>query len=581
MRLATRLFVSSSLLVAATVLGLTLAADRILRRGLTDETAAALEREARLVAVQVPLDSLSWPETAITLGRLIGHRVTLIDPSGWVRGDTDFPPDALPNLDNHAGRPEVRSALESGIGRSARYSVSTSENRLYVAIRGAGAPGVAVVRVSATLAVVDAQIGAVQRAVMLAGAVAIVLAGLLSWVGSRHYARPLLGLTAAAQDIAEERPPSFPDSRVPEIAQHTRVLRTMHGQLLARFTELRRQREESAALVEAMTDGVVATDARGVIHTCNAAARLLLRLDPAASPPPLVELFHDKAARELVAQVLAGRDVEQRELRLAERAVVVTGRPLPDGGTLFVLRDISQLRRLETVRRDFVANVSHELKTPLTAIAGYAETLVTESEPESQSAQFATTIFVHARRMQRLVEDLLDLSRIESGGWQSHPEALDVAVAAREAWAPFVERAGGAGVEFSVVVVDGAERIVADPDGLRQVLTNLFDNALRHMPRGGSLRVTAEPVAGNAGGVALAVTDTGTGIPAEHLPRIFERFYRVDPSRSREQGGTGLGLAIVKHLVEAHGGHVTAESKLSLGTTIRLLFPSRPAVTES
>ncbi len=580
MRFATRLFVSTSLLVAATVLGLTLAADRILRRGLTDETAAALEREARLVAVQVTPDSLTWPETATTLGRLIGHRVTLIDPSGRVRGDTDFPPDALPNLENHADRPEVRAALDSGIGRSARYSVSTSENRLYVAIRG-GMPGLAVVRVSATLAVVDAQIGAVQRAVMLAGAVAIVLAGLLAWVGSRHYARPLVGLTAAAQDIAEERPPNFPDSRVPEIAQHTRVLRTMHGQLAARFTELRRQREESAALVEAMTDGVIATDARGVIHTCNAAARLLLRLDPTAAPPPLVELFHDKAARELVQQVLAGSDVEQRELRLAERAVVVTGRPLPDGGTLFVLRDISQLRRLETVRRDFVANVSHELKTPLTAIAGYAETLVAESEPESQSAQFATTIFVHARRMQRLVEDLLDLSRIESGGWQSQPEALDVAAAAHEAWAPFVERADGAGVEFSVVVVDGAERIVADPDGLRQVLTNLFDNALRHMPRGGTLRVTAEPVTGNAGGVALAVADTGTGIPAEHLPRIFERFYRVDPSRSREQGGTGLGLAIVKHLVEAHGGGVTAESKLSRGTTIRLLFPGRPAVTES
>jgi len=131
------------------------------------------------------------------------------------------------------------------------------------------------------------------------------------------------------------------------------------------------------------------------------------------------------------------------------------------------------------------------------------------------------------------------------------------------------------------VVADGAERIVADPDGLRQVLTNLFDNSLRHMPRGGGLRVTAEPVAGNGGGVALAVADTGTGIPAEHLPRIFERFYRVDPSRSREQGGTGLGLAIVKHLVEAHGGSVTAESKLSRGTTIRLLFPGRPAVTES
>ena len=580
MRFATRLFASTSLLLVATVLGLTLVSGHILRRGLETEAAAALEREARLVAAQVPADSLAWPETAIALGRLIGHRVTLIDPSGRVRGDTDFPPDALPGLENHASRPEVRAALDSGVGRSARLSASNNERQLYFAIR-AGSTGIAVVRVSATLATVDRQIGAVQRTLALAGVAAIGVAALLAWLGSRQYARSFVALTAAAQAIAEERVPAFPDTRTPEIAQHIRALRTMHGQLVARFSELRGQREETAALVEAMTDGVIATDRHGAIHTCNAAARRMLRLDPNAPPPPLVELFHDKTARALVEEVWAGRDVAQRELQLAEWAVVVTGRSLPDGGTLFVLRDISQLRRLETVRRDFVANVSHELKTPLTAIAGYAETLVAEAEPESQSAQFATTIFAHARRMQRLVEDLLDLSRIESGGWQSHPEALDIAAAAREAWAPLATRAGGAGVEFSVVVADGAERIVADPDGLRLVLTNLFDNALRHMPRGGSLRVTAEAVPGNGGGVALAVADTGTGIPAEHLPRIFERFYRVDPSRSREQGGTGLGLAIVKHLVEAHGGHVTAESQPGLGTTIHLFFPGRPSASES
>jgi len=579
MRFATRLFVSTSLLVATTVLGLTLVSGRIMRRGLENEAAAALEREARLVAVQVPADSLTWPETAITLGRLIGHRVTLIDLSGRVRGDTEFPADALRGLENHASRAEVRAALDSGVGRSARLSASNNERQLYFAIR-AGPTGIAVVRVSASLAIVDRQIGAVQRTLALGGGVAIGLAALLAWLGSRQYARPFVELTAAAQAIAEERVPAFPDTRTPEIAQHIRALRTMHGQLVARFSELREQREETAALVEAMTDGVIATDRRGVIHTCNAAARRLLRLDPDAPPPPLVELFHEKTAREMVEEVRAGRDVEQRELQLAEWAVVVTGRSLPDGGTLFVLRDISQLRRLETVRRDFVANVSHELKTPLTAIAGYAETLVAETESESHIAKFAATILTHARRLQRLVEDLLDLSRIESGGWQLRPESLEVATSAREAWAAFADRATDADVELVVTVAGGAERLVADPDALRQVLTNLFDNALRHTPGGGRLQVTAEPVPGD-GGVSLAVADTGTGIAPEHLPRIFERFYRVDPSRSREQGGTGLGLAIVKHLVEAHGGRVTAESKLSLGTTIRLLFPGRPTVTES
>lgn len=578
MRLSTRFFLSASLLAAATVLGLTIAADRILRERLEIQTAEGLEREARLVARLIPADSAVWPAIAIQLGTLIGHRVTLIDPTGRVRGDTEFPADALPQLENHAQRPEVMAALARGVGESKRYSVSTDVNRMYLAIRG-GPPGLAVVRISATLAAVDSPIDAIQRAIWFAGAVAIALAATFAWIGSRYYARRLLELTSAARAIAEERSPVFPDSRVPEIAQHVRALRTMHNELDSRFAALRREREETAALVEAMTDGVLATDARGVIRTVNAAARRLLRVEPTAALPPLAELFHDTAARALVEDIRAGRDVAERELRLGDRKVVATAHPLPDGGTLLVLRDISDLRRLETVRRDFVANVSHELKTPLTAIAGYAETLVSETAPDSPAAKFSATILAHARRMQRLVEDLLDLSRIESGGWRPQPVALDVGAAVREAWGPFAERAHAAQVELVVTVAPRAEQVYADPDALRQVLTNLFDNALRHMHRGGRVTVSADPADGS--GVALAIADTGTGIPHEHLPRIFERFYRVDPSRSREQGGTGLGLSIVKHLVEGHGGRVAAESGVGRGTTIHLVFPGPDVVTES
>jgi two-component system phosphate regulon sensor histidine kinase PhoR len=579
-RLSTRFFLSASLLAAATVLGLTIAADRILRDRLELQTAEGLEREARLVAQLIPADSAAWPSIAIQLGTLIGHRVTLIDSTGRVRGDTEFPADALPQLESHAHRPEVMAALASGVGASKRYSVSTDVNRMYLAIRG-GPPGITIVRISATLAAVDTPINAIQHAVWLAGAVAITLAALFAWVGSRYYARQLLGLTSAARDIAEERSPVFPDSRVPEIAQHVRALQAMHHELDSRFAALRREREESAALVEAMADGVIATDARGTIRTVNATARRLLRVDTAAALPPLVELFHDTSARALVEDVRAGKDVEQRELRMADRSVVVTARPLPDGGSLLVLRDISELRRLETVRRDFVANVSHELKTPLTAIAGYAETLVSETAADSPAAKFSATILTHARRMQRLVEDLLDLSRIESGGWRPHPVALDVGAAVREAWGAFAERARSRKVELIVTTAPGAEQLTADPDAIRQILTNLFDNALRHIPREGRVSVTAAPTTTGGAEIELAVADTGTGIPAEHLPRIFERFYRVDPSRSREQGGTGLGLAIVKHLVEGHGGHVAAESALGRGTTIRLVFPGHTAVTKS
>ncbi len=240
-----------------------------------------------------------------------------------------------------------------------------------------------------------------------------------------------------------------------------------------------------------------------------------------------------------------------------------------------MLRDVTEVRRLEAVRRDFVANVSHELKTPLTSIVGYAETLAAEAAEGggTDTGRFAQTILDNARRMQRLVDDLLDLSRIESGGWQPHPAVVDVAAAARDAFAPFADRAAGAGVTFETTVPPEATHVVVDPEALREIFTNLFDNSLRHTPGGGRLRVTAELA---DGGITVAVGDTGSGIPGEHLPRIFERFYRVDPGRSRAQGGTGLGLAIVKHLVEAHGGRVTAESTLGRGTTIRSTFPHRP-----
>ncbi|HEY6807186.1 MAG TPA: ATP-binding protein [Gemmatimonadales bacterium] len=573
MRLATRLFVATSLLVAATVAGLIVASDRLLRDELVSETRDALAGEARLIAVQLPSDSLQWSAIAHALGARTGHRVTLIDPTGRVRGDTDFPPDALAHLENHAGRPEVRAALAEGEGSWQRLSVSTNERQLYVAVRG-GPPGITVVRVSATLASVDAQVAGVQRAVALAGLAAIAAAALLAWLLARTLARPLVELTATARAIAEDDPAVFPESRVPEVAEHIRALRTMSERLVQRFADLRREREESRTLVESMTDGVIAADRQGAIVACNAAARRLLGRTPEEALPGLALLFHEKGARARVGDVLAGRDVDQREIETAGRVLLGTGRTLPDGGTLLVFRDVTALRRLEVVRRDFVANVSHELKTPLTSIAGYAETLAGESAPDSQTRQFAETILANARRMQRLVEDLLDLSRIESGGWHPTPRVLELAVAAREAWASFAERAAAREVRFAVEVPPAAHAAAADPEALRQIFSNLFDNALRHTPAGGRITVTAAQV---PEGIAVAVADTGSGIPAEHLPRIFERFYRADPGRARDQGGTGLGLAIVKHLVEAQGGRVEAESAPRQGATIRFVLPAAGA----
>jgi two-component system phosphate regulon sensor histidine kinase PhoR len=569
MKLVTRLFASVGLLVAAAVIGSIIAADVLLRRHLEQEIGTELEREARLVAAFAPADSTRWPEFAALAGARLGRRVTLIDADGHVRGDTEFDRASLAHLENHRTRPEVRAVLDSAqrVGMNERLSASTNEPQLYVAIKD-GPPGLAVVRVSTTLAVVDTQVHVVQRAVAGAGLLLLLAAWVVAWMLSRALARPLLRIADAARDIAAGRVAEFPDVHVPELAHHVDALRAMHHELERRFEDLRREREESRTLLEALSDGVVAADSRGTVISTNAAARRLLGYDASEALPPLDELFHDRAHRALMREVLAGAVVEGRELDLGDRTVVIAARPLKDGGTLLVFSDVTDLRRLETVRRDFVANVSHELKTPLTAIAGYAETLAAEAL-DSQAVGFAQTIVDNARRMQRLVDDLLDLSRIESGGWQPEPRSIGVDAAAREAWRPFADRAAGQKVELDIAA-DSAS-VNSDPEALRQIFTNLFDNALRHTPSGGRIRLATE----RAGGVTIVrVTDTGSGIPAEHLPRIFERFYRVDPGRSRQEGGTGLGLAIVKHLVEAHGGRVEADSELGRGTTIRLYFPT-------
>src|SRR5258705_315338 len=260
-----------------------------------------------------------------------------------------------------------------------------------------GPPGLAVVRVSAPLASVDALVHAVQRAVGFSGLLLLLAAALVAWLLARVLARPMLRIADAARDIAAGRAVEFPDVQVPELAHQVDALRAMHHELERRFDDLRREREESHTLVESLSDGVLAADQRGVIASANAAARRLLGYGPTDSLPPLAELFHDRPHRALMREVLAGAIVERRELDLGDSTVVISARPLEGGGTLLVLSDVTDLRRLETIRRDFVANVSHELKTPLTAIAGYAETLDSEAAEDSEAGRFAEIILEHTQ----------------------------------------------------------------------------------------------------------------------------------------------------------------------------------------
>ncbi len=536
-----------------------------LRRNLELQLQADLTLEARLIQAAVPQDEAAWPRLVGRWAALRGHRVTLLDAKGQAVADNQVPPGPLAAVAAMDSLPEVRAALAGQVGALIRTEAGESQ-RLWIAV-----PGDPIVRVSSDLAAVESLSGWSQRAILLSAALAIGLGSLLALVAGRRLAGPLQQIAAGARGIAAGQTPRFPRSRITEVDQLSQALRQMHQELGARFDALRRERAESAALVDTMVEGVLATDARGRIVTANPTARRLLGYEASDPMPDLHELFRIKAAREVVDAAFQGGEIQNRELELDGHALLVSARALPSGGALLVLHDVTALRRLEAVRRDFVANVSHELKTPLTSISGYAETLLSEDPDTDTRRMFLRTILNNAKRMQQLVDDQLDLSRIESGRWQPRPEAVDVAGAARDAWLPRADRAAAARLTFVVDAAPGATAVQADPEALRQVLGNLYDNAIRFTPPGG--RITCRAGA-EEDGVAIYVSDTGSGIGSEHVPRIFERYYRVDPARSREAGGTGLGLAIVKHLVEAHGGRVAAESELGHGTTIRCWFPS-------
>jgi two-component system phosphate regulon sensor histidine kinase PhoR len=561
-----RLVLGSVLILVLAVSVLLWAAERSLRRDLEGDIGQSLEREARLVREALPADSTAWQAAVHRLAVQTGHRITVIDRDGRVRADSDFPVGPLPAIENHAQRPEVRAALAEGRGVARRRSETVRRPFLYVAVPGK--PGV--VRVAAGLDQVDEVVRRAQSAVAGAALLALVVGSLLALVAGRSVAQPLITIGAAARAIAAGAPPRFPRSGIPDIDGLVQALRQMHQQLGDRFEELRREQAETAALVESMVEGVIAADERGRTVTANAAARRLLGYEVTDALPDLPELFRVKAAREVVDAVLRGQAVEDRELEIDERAILMNARPLPSGGAVLVIHDLTELRRLEAVRRDFVANVSHELKTPLTSISGYAETLLADTPDGETTRRFLTTILENARRMQRLVDDLLDLARIEAGRWQPEPEPVDVQETAREMWNELAERAAARSVQFEVDVAPGAGTVVLDADALRQVLTNLLDNSLRYTGRGGRIVCRSRL---EDSGVAISVADNGSGIAHEHIPRIFERFYRADQSRSREEGGTGLGLAIVKHLVEAHGGRVYAESERGVGTTVTCWFP--------
>ena len=571
MRLTQRLLLQTLAIVVVLIASVVLIIDNRLHKQIVAETTLALAREARLVSAQWQ-PGTDPDKLADVSGTATGHRVTLISPEGVVIGDTDFDGPSLSRLQNHSTRPEVIGARAHGVGSSVRVSPSTGEEQLYVAV----AAPLGVARVSVTTKAVEEIFDAARRDVLIAGFLTLLLATALSALFARAVSRPIVDLRDVARSLAAGNLAARPALAAPgEVGDLADALHRLGEQLGSRLLALEAEQSRLSTLVNSLNEGVIAIGADQQVTQISAPAREMLAIRQ-PTPFPLDFLPRDPAIRQAIADALAGDGTGPVEIASGARTLSLNVRPLRQGGAVVALFDLTPAKQLENVRRDFVANVSHELRTPLTVIGGFAETLADPNVPPEKSAEFARSILAHARRMQRLVDDLLDLSRIESGGWSPKPERVGITALLNDAGHSFAA-VREKGLELRIDIEPNGDFVWADRTALSQIIFNLVENAVRHTSSGaitvGSRRVDK--------GVELFVSDTGSGIAPEHLPRIFERFYRADTGRTRETGGTGLGLAIVKHLVDAHGGRISASSATGEGTTIHIFFPNPDASPDS
>jgi two-component system phosphate regulon sensor histidine kinase PhoR len=561
-RLLAGLLAVVGLLVAAVVI---IAGSRLNNR-LSRDAGDELEREARLVGAMWSAHPGNPDSLANAAGAALQRRVTLIDSAGVVIGDSEFDGEALGRLENHGTRPEIVTARDSGTGRALRASKSAGDEELYVGLRHPRG----FVRVSIDNNRVREIVGGAWRDVLTASILALLGAIILAAAFSRRVSRPIVELRDVTRAIAAGDLTKRPSLSAPgEVGDLAVSVGRMTDELRRRMQEMTDEDGRLVAIIEALDEAIVAVDSRGDVVRMNAVARRLLAAS-ASLPFPSSDLALAQPLRAALTSAMRGTPRTGLETTIGERVVSLTAQPLPAGGAVLAVLDLTERRRLETVRRDFVANASHELKTPLTVIGGFAETLRDPQLAETDRQRFIDLLTSNTSRMQRIVDDLLDLSRYESSAWTPKPVDVDVDALVTELFTAFGSAASSKRLSLVAEIDPSARVIPFDATALRQVLSNLIENAIRYTASG-SVTVSAKR---EFAGAVIAVSDTGVGIAAEHLTRIFERFYRADPARSRAEGGTGLGLAIVRHLVEAHGGRVSAESTLGNGTTIHVRLPS-------
>jgi two-component system phosphate regulon sensor histidine kinase PhoR len=570
----------SLVLVVAIVFGV------VAYRGIADRARArlsdTLESNARLAAEllgPIPFDPAHRVETLQrtgSIGRATGMRVTLIDAQGSVVADSEVSPEGLAGVENHAHRPEVAAALVGRIGRDERRSGTVGRSYLYLAVPHAGG----VLRLAADSERVEAEVSALARALVVAGAAGLALAAALSGGFATLLTRRVRELqnvvkAIAAGDLGQRLPWRSGD----ELGAIASAIDDMAEQLRRRLAQASDEQARLRAVLQGMVEGVLVLDRTGRVILANPRLRELFGVWGVVEGRPALEVIRRVDIETALAEAARTPEPVLRELHLSSgggRHLEMHAVRFPSQGTLLgtvaVFHDVTEIHRLEGIRRDFVANVSHELRTPLTAIRGFAETLRGSEVSPEQRRQFLDVILRHADRLTALIEDLLELSRIEGGTRSLALEPVDAGGLARDLLRDLKPRLD-AGRLHAEVRTGPSPRVLADRRALEQVLLNLLDNAIKYSEPGGRIELA---VSDSPPWVRIDVGDAGIGIPEADQARIFERFYRVEKARSRDLGGTGLGLAIVKHLVQAQDGEVFVTSREGQGSTFSVRLPAAP-----
>jgi two-component system, OmpR family, phosphate regulon sensor histidine kinase PhoR len=567
----------SFLLISVTILGLDFYLGRSTAQRQVESIQQKLEGQARVLAGEIesvaPGDLAQWSQGA---GARAGARVTVIDPRGVVRGDSEHD---IESMENHSDRPEILEARRAKMGTSIRHSQTLDRDLCYVAILVDyhGQPDY-VLRLALPIENLDAAIAVVRWQILEASLAAAIAAFLIAYYFSFVFSRRVNRLRAFAEGLAGAQFANDPlpreDDELGALGQSLNRTSTQLHEMVNRLS-LESSRRES--ILASMMEGVLAVDDEMRVTFCNQSfSRAVGCQFPVPERVPLLELVREPELLDVLKQVLAsGQSVKQR-LELSgpsNRSLEIQAAPLGSTsrpGVIAILHDITDLERLERVRKDFVANVSHELRTPLTAIRGYAETLLDGAlEDQENNRRFLEIIKAHAIRLNNISADLLVLSELESRKPQAEPDRLSVPAVLESALRTVEAEARIRGIRLHCEKLDEVE-VMGDRMRLEQVLVNLLDNAVKFNRRGGEVRVAIEKT--GDGQAQIVIADTGDGIPSEEVPRIFERFYRVDKTRSRAVGGTGLGLSIVKHVVERMHGTIRVESAMGKGSRFIVQF---------